>query len=63
MIGKFSSHHLSHESQAMDVSTSESSSTTTDPLRILQPSSSKQTTAYKRYINHYFATNNTVILP
>jgi hypothetical protein len=39
-------YHISHESQAMDVSRLESSSIVTDPLRILHPSPSKQITAY-----------------
>lgn len=40
-------YHKSHESQATDVSRVISSSVVASPLRILQPSPSKQITAYR----------------
>jgi hypothetical protein len=40
-------YQMSQESQAIEVSRLDSSSIFADPLRILQPSPSKQITAYK----------------
>lgn len=44
---KIESYHISHESQAIDVSRFEYSSIDADILLTLQASPSKQTTAYK----------------
>lgn len=48
-------YHVSQESQAIEVSRSDSPSVNTDPFLILQPSPSKQITAYKmkQYISNY----------
>jgi hypothetical protein len=55
-------YHISHKSQAMDVSRLESSSIVTDPLRILHPFPSKQITAYNmiKYIRKWKTALNNI---